>query len=117
MHEKIERRHIAATVLNYLAHLTEKESEECEDDEVGAASEVRHFVHLKGGRDCEEDQLHNDGHDRAYGKMVLVQNIDRHSLTTSASIVSDDDDELSQNLEDNFCRLSAISVNSYKIVM
>lgn len=65
----------------YLAHLTEKESEEGEDDEVGAAGEVRQFVQLKGGRDREENQLHTDRHDRAYGEMILVQNIDRHAAT------------------------------------
>jgi len=60
--------------------LTEKESEESEDDEVGAAGKIRQLVHLESSRDREEDELHTDGHDRAYGEMILVQNVDRHVL-------------------------------------
>ena len=60
--------------------MTEKESEESEDDEVGATGEVRQLVHLESGRDRKEDQLHTDGHNRAHGEMIFVQNVDRHVL-------------------------------------
>jgi len=78
--------------LEYLAHLTEKESEEGEDDEVGAAGKIRKLIHLEGGRDCKEDQLHSDRHDRAYGKVILVQNVNRHTSTRQfvpGQIISD----------------------------
>lgn len=69
--------------------MTEKESEEGEDDEVGAAGEVCQFIQLEGGGDREENELHTDGHDRAHGEMILVQDVDRHnvsSMTQRASI-------------------------------
>lgn len=65
-------------ILEYLAHLTEKESEEGEDNEVGAAGEVRQLVQLEGGGDREEDELHTDRDDRAHRQVILVQDIDRH---------------------------------------
>jgi len=74
--------------LEYLAHLTEKESEEGEDDEVGAAGKIRKLIHLEGGRDCKEDQLHSDRYDCAYGKVILVQNVNRHTVLLYTSIRS-----------------------------
>jgi len=71
--------------------LTEKEGEEGEDDEVGAAGKICQFVHLEGGRDREENELHADGHDRAHGEMILVQNVDRHTVSstiTAGQIIS-----------------------------
>lgn len=65
-------REMPVIILEYLAHLTEKESEEGEDDKVGAAGKVRQFIQLKSGRDREEDQLHANGHDRAHGEVILV---------------------------------------------
>jgi len=70
--KRLQASHVPVVILKYLAHLTEKESEESEDDKVSATGKVRQFIHLKSGRDRKEDQLHTNGHDRADGEVILV---------------------------------------------
>lgn len=59
-------------LLEYLAHLAEKESEKGEDDEVRAASKIRQLVQLESRCNREEDDLHSNGDNRAYREVVLV---------------------------------------------
>lgn len=89
--------------------MTEKKSEESEDDEVGAAGKVCQFIQLEGGRDREENELHADGHDRAHGEMVLVQNVDRH--TVSSTTCQSPPDKLSQILKRAYLLSAQISIN------
>ena len=60
--------------------LSEEEGEQREDDEVDATGEVGQLVHLEGGGDREEDELHAHRHDRAHRQVINVQDLDRHGL-------------------------------------
>jgi hypothetical protein len=68
--------------------LSAEEGEQGQNHEVDAAGEIRHFVHLEGGGDREEDDLHGHRDDGTDGEVVLVEDVNSHFFATRVQSLS-----------------------------